>query len=50
MTDAMKALTGGKYATSVKRTEAKQLGSRLIPDGGQAQLVQVFQDGGELLG
>ncbi len=50
MTDATEVLTDGKYATSVKRTEAKQVAGRLIPDGGQAQLVQVLQNGGELLG
>lgn len=41
-------LTGGKYATSVQRTEGKQVAGRLISHGGQAQFVQMLQYGGEL--
>ena len=37
-------LTGGKYATSVQRTEEKQVAGWLISYGGQAQLVQMLKD------
>lgn len=49
MTDATEAFTGGKYAMSVKRAEAKRVAGRLIPDGGEAQPVQMLQDGAKLL-
>lgn len=48
MTDATEAVTGRKYATSVKQTEGKQVAGKLISDGGQAQLVQMLQNGGKL--